>query len=229
MARNRNATFEKLSDLSLTLRNIEDASHADLIVSLAAAGWLTPLSDDDLFELFVLTRVLRVLTEHWGEPLQISPLRMREAIATWKLPHGIFLRLHFDAVPLPMRDVSTYLRIARNYAGIFNANVRRPDITLSVTRGKRTFHTLIEIKNPAEDSDDYRRQSLYKCLGYIADFGPALDDEDGPDVCLLVFPDFVPAPNDGPERVSVVSGEYGSGLADRIVKRLESLIDRLGQ
>jgi hypothetical protein len=228
MSRSRFTTFERIADLALALRATEDASRSDLSTSLAAAGWLSPLSDDDLFELLVLTRAVDAIVSRWGEPSKVWPISHGDTIAEWALPDDVRLKLYFNTTPTALRQTSRYLSTSRNYVGMFNASVRRPDLVVALTRGSASSHTLVEVKNPAEDSDDYRRESLYKCFGYLYDFGEVLDKEHGPDVCFLVLPDKLTRKAEADDRVAVLSGDQGTEFADRLLKRLESAVANLG-
>jgi hypothetical protein len=229
MARSRHGALERIANLSLKLRDIEDAASGDLAASLATAGWFAPLSDDSLFELFVLSSTIQHIVSKWGEPRRLSPIRMGEVIASWDLPDDVSIRVHFDSTPTEVRRTSRYLRLSRQHPGIFNASARRPDITIEVVRKKVSRFTIIEVKNPAEDSDNYRRLSLYKCFGYLHDFAEVLDLDDGEDICFLVFPDKIGSPPSGGEQVAVVSGDYGTGFKDRLLKRIKHTIAGVGE
>lgn len=227
MARSKFATFSSISDLSLQLRDVEDLPRGDLIASLGAAGWLAPLSDDDLFELYVLLRVVDVVTEAFGQPDKLSPIRMGEVIAEWELPQAVRLSVSFDSVPAGLRTNSRYLSTSETYTNIFNARARRPDIIIQTSIGEARSYTLIEVKNPSESSDRYRRDSLYKCFGYLYDFAEVLDSPPEPDVCFLVLPEKVAASGTGPGQVTVVSGDDGDALKERLTLRISRTIAQL--
>lgn len=222
MARSRFPAFDHLAELSLAVRSAEDVSPIDLATSLAAAGWLAPLSEDDLFELFVLVKVVEAISGRWGEAHSLSPISRGNYIAEWHAVGTTRIRLFFNATPEKLRNCSRYLRVSRAYGAFFNASVRRPDIIVAIERGGSTSFTLIEIKNPGEESFDYRRDSLYKCFGYLFDFADELDKEQGDDICFLIFPEAVGPTVESHERVVAVSGEFGAEFSGRLVGRLES-------
>jgi hypothetical protein len=116
---------------------------------------------------------------------------------------------------------------SRRYRGVFNASPRRPDITVEVAKGELRTFTLVEVKNPADDSDDYRRKSLYKCFGYLYDFADVLDPPTEPDVCFLVFPGAVRAAVSEAGAVSVVSGDEGHAFSDRLAARIKRSVNAL--
>jgi hypothetical protein len=124
-------------------------------------------------------------------------------------------------LPAGLRKNSRYLSTSAAYTNIFSARARRPDIVIEASTAEASSYTLVEVKNPSESSDSYRRDSLYKCFGYLYDFAENLDPPPEPDVCFLVFPEKVSASGEGSGQVAAVSGDDGEALRERLTARIK--------
>lgn len=227
MDRNRDPTFRFIAELTESLQATQGASDAEVAATLAGAGWFSPLSDDALFELFNLINVIQIISDTWGDPAHLRSIRLGEAVAIWHLPGDREIAIYFNSLPDQLRKASRYLRVSRNHGNFFNASSRRPDIIVKTSKAGKSSFTLFEIKNPSEDNLDYRRDSLYKCFAYLHDFSKIFDQEQGSDLCFLVFPDKVPKGEVLDEKVVVVSGDDYSALKDRFTGRIKRSLDSL--
>lgn len=151
----------------------------EAVLSMVCTGWLEPVSDDDLFELFVLTLVLEILRTEFafGDPASVSLIRPRgsHVVTRFERQDGVQVSVSFDRSPTFVDpDASEYLAVLSNYVGI-NAMPRRPDVSIIVRRPKGAQRQLlIECKKSSDDR--YQRDSVYKALGYLRDFNSLWKD-----------------------------------------------------
>jgi hypothetical protein len=127
-------------------------------------GWLRSEDDDRLFELFVLTvaiRVLRGLIDWNSFEINIdAPFGYVTAVAD-----GVTCEIRFDRALQGGAD--SYSKIVRQYAQI-SGNQRRPDVHFNI-KGAVERILLLEAKNTFA-STQYARDSVFKALGYLANY-----------------------------------------------------------
>jgi hypothetical protein len=185
------------------------------------AGWLVPLSDDDLFELYVLVFVLEVLSVElqFGKPLSVHLVRAgRGAVAILKRPRdSVTARVHFDQAPTTVFGttvVSEYGKLLRKYAGI-SGSERRPDVTLVFSLpGGQERRLILEAKRTQDDQ--YRRDSVYKAFAYLYDFSSMWPSGPQRPKAIVVFPDEVNQVQGTPgdDEVAIMSGDDRLRLRD---------------
>ncbi|MEQ8932037.1 MAG: hypothetical protein RID96_19630 [Nitratireductor sp.] len=143
------------------------------LLSLLAVNWLEPVSDDDLFELFVLVLTLDIVMHEagFGEPVEYGLVTARRG------PVAIFekgdrrVRVFFDQSPAAVLGVlSAYAQVYREHQGISGSS-RRPDILIAIEEGSVTRLVLVEVKKTADGR--YISDSVYKVFGYLYDFRAA--------------------------------------------------------
>jgi hypothetical protein len=200
--RHRRKEYRLGAALSSELMDVAIAGRWSAIVNLLTSGWIVPMSDDDVFEVFVLLKVMKHLAELLGEPETYVVRAGRDHIAEYR-QRATTVRVYFDQAPR-LSDVSAnseYLEVISNYVGIIGS-LHRPDITLEVSRHDQpTRWLLIDMKNT--NTDDYVRESIYKGFGYVVDFAELWRPEDHPRV-VIVFPS---------------AGEIKAGRADLALSR----------
>jgi hypothetical protein len=178
--RSRSGPYWRAATLWRELDRLLDVNDIRLLRDILAVGWLGPLSDDDLFEVYVLVRVLKVL-EEWlceSDPKRYQYNLMsidRYALASFE---GLewSANVYFDTAPHrafgPIFSGSDYkyLNLLARY-GDSAAAARRPDICIMLKRKADEFviPLLLEVKNTSFGVQ-YGRDSVYKSLGYLADF-----------------------------------------------------------
>jgi hypothetical protein len=140
------------------------------IMSLLAVNWLEPVSDDDLFELYVLVLALDVLSEElgFGEPVEYGLVTSRRShVALFENGYQK-VRVYFDQTPAAVLGMSTeYGRVFAQHRGI-SGGERRPDILLLAEQESETRLVLIEMKKTADGR--YISDSVYKMFAYLYDF-----------------------------------------------------------
>jgi hypothetical protein len=195
------------------------------IVELLHKGWLSPVSSDDLFELYVLILVMQALETEmgFGAPISYGLIqRGRSAVATFfDSARNMTAELYFDQVPSGIfKTASEYLKIVGAHKGV-TAQERRPDILVKFTTPYGERRVLIEVKETEDYA--YMRDSIYKVLAYLRDFASLWEGlvHQKPKA-ILVFP--VGIKPDGPiSDVALVSADRTTD----IVFALDSAINNL--
>jgi hypothetical protein len=190
--RHRSRRYKRLAALQRQFERslIEDRWQS--VLRLLKKGWLEPIEEDDLFELYSLVVILVVL-EHdvaLGPPRPGLIRKGRKQVATFNPPSmGIRVEVYFDQSPAKHLGYSSaYSAILDAYQGIRGSS-HRPDIIVRIIdfAGAVVRTILFEAKNTEKDS--YKRSSVYKALAYLKDFEEvwAVDPGQRPKA-VLVFP-----------------------------------------
>jgi len=93
------------------------------------------------------------------------------------------VRVTFQSVPRPFLRQSRYKQILDNYD--IDGSARRPDIMLTAPGPTKALHLFVEAK--LTDDRGYIVESIYKMLGYLADFDDSLKDSPNPRGVLVVW------------------------------------------
>ncbi len=206
----------------LLLRRLSIAEHFEsarlgALIEFVKSGWFAPISDDDLFELYVLFLLMDILENElgFGKPTEYGLIRSgRRHVARYQNASGE-LRVFFDQSPASLFDFrSEYKRIIRAWRGI-SGSERRPDISIEFAdaTGKRV-RFLVEAKR--SDDRGYRSDSVYKVMGYLYDFRESWTSEAKPHV-LLIFPDgIVPSGQPIPKEISVLAARDRTSVAEAL-------------
>ncbi len=171
--RNRDRRYGYAAKLAAQLEEIFVIATWSSALRLIESGYLAPVSDDDLFELFVLVQLLDVLETRlgFGQPVFRGPIvGGRDAIATFEHPaDGSSVEVYFDQSPSGFAQCeSEYMRVVKGYG--IGSTPRRPDISLRHTSAGITTTLFLEMKMSSDLG--YGRSSVYKGLGYLRDFEP---------------------------------------------------------
>lgn len=152
------------------------------VLDLLRANWLAPVNPDDLFELFVLVRVLDALVEVLGPPSEYGLVTAgRRHVA--RFPGAGDVRVLFDQKP-PGEDSSRrYSQIRARHEGL-PASPRRPDILLLRQDPPRAL--MVEVKRTSDAS--YISDSIYKGFGYLSDFEDLWANRPGNPRLVIVLP-----------------------------------------
>ncbi|SCB25916.1 hypothetical protein GA0061099_1003665 [Bradyrhizobium yuanmingense] len=197
--RQRLPAYRLAATLSQRRRQMVDRNRASRWLSvreLLSVNWLSPLDEDDLFELYGLTLVLDVL-EHeaaFGPPHQYGLAISGRAHVARFVKGASTVTVYFDQSPVTFLGChSAQLAIQEAHLGV-RSSPRRPDIVIVHQKGEERHIVLVEAKNSWRGS--YLSDGIYKALAYIADFKDVWrSDLSNPKVVLLV-----------PEDISLRSG-----------------------
>ena len=231
----RNASYRIASNLyrrRAAARTALSASRWPAIIEMLRRGWLAPVSDDDLFELYLLVLTLDVI-EHelgCGPPLEYGLLLPnRRHVAEYALRNGEGrIRVYFDQGPNRVFGIpSVYTNTLSNYRGIRGAD-RRPDIFVSFTMPNGVDRRLLlECKKSGDD--EYQRSGVYKVLGYLKDFEALWTDASvQAPRAVLFFPTGVyKITMSGFGEVALVSGDDRPALAAAIASAAELPLEEM--
>lgn len=145
---------------------------------------LVPLDDDTLYEVWALLGATAVF-EQAGWKLQTEQLVGRHGTPfIYRSVHErTTARLRFGHTPAHWRRHSRYRAVFERY-GLAGAT-RRPDLIIELCQGRRRRSLLIEVKRTRDPG--YSADSVYKVLGYLADFEAAFGDQEGTRGLLLLW------------------------------------------
>lgn len=193
------------------------------LLMLLATGWLEPVSDDDIFELYVLALVLDVLANECdlGIPVEYGLVRANRRHVARFDANGTDLLVHFDiSLARILKRGGRYSATVASYDGITGAE-RRPDIVLTRQGADERRVLLIEVKR--SDDGRYLSDSIYKVFGYLYDFEGSDVDLDA----VLAVPESVgPIQAGTPSAVTIVSGDDRPALTAALQRFLEPLIPK---
>lgn len=207
--RHRNKVYRVVAELQQLFEYSVLEDKWALISKLIGIGWLAPIEDDDLFELYLLALILDLLENEHGYSVQaVGLLRHRRAeIARLTRPSdNSTVTVYFDQSPTEAFGIrSNYKQVIDSYSGLTGAE-RRPDLMLCKNDQQGTRYLIVEAKHAT--SPVYQRDSIYKVFGYLYDFRElwAKDLSIQPHA-LLVFSHEVKKINDLPSDLAVCSGD----------------------
>jgi hypothetical protein len=140
---------------------------AAAIRDLLQKGWLLAEEDDQLYELFVLSRLIEVIHRlgPWDSFTAKPSVLMSDVILTAR-SGDVEISVRYDRAP---RVEGAYRWLFKRYDGL-DVSMRRPDLQLIVSGIDPQPRTcLIEVK-ATDPSGEYGRASVYKALGYLKDY-----------------------------------------------------------
>lgn len=192
--RQRNPSYgnaARLLEKRMTVRSNLDANRLEALMKFIQVGWFAPVSDDDLYELYILFLLMDIIENDlgYGEPIEYGLLDpKRDHVAKFGVG-GDEIFIFFNQSPTTAFSAkSEYINVTRAWSGISSSS-RRPDILLLVKGSNgRTKKVLIEVKRT--DDGPYTRDSIYKVFGYLHDFRTMWADTTPP-YAILVFPDHI--------------------------------------
>lgn len=209
------AEYESVANLLRSIDRIggdDDDRRRHAILMLLAVGWLEPLNDDDLFELYVLVLVLDVLGNEsaLGSPVEIGLVRSgRSHVARFDVLDGE-LKVFFDtSLARIVGSSGRYKSTVSAHSGV-TGNERRPDVVLAVIGRDGEVRRVLIVEAKRSDDGRYLSDSIYKVFGYLHDFAGAIDDLQA----VLAVPEAVyrtSAASDG--EITIVSGGDRDALA----------------
>ena len=172
----RNKDYESAADSYSLHRQIIQKLDEETLRELIEKRILQPLKEETLYELFVLFEVMDSL----GKPEELNLIRSgAKTIGTYRIGEET-VHVYFQRVR-GLFEKSEYKRIFDDYE--LDVTSRRPDITLYFEREDK--FVIIEVKLTKDR--DYIVDSVYKVLGYLADFKRHFGKEQKPKGVLVVW------------------------------------------
>jgi hypothetical protein len=209
-AHSTRAAVRALADVFGYYRDMVETPASEALLWALRTRALTPLDDDALYELWALLGAVAVFDE--------SGWRLRTAELIGQDPTPMIYsagdgrttaRLHFQHTPLAWRGQSRYRAIFERH-GLSGA-VRRPDLIVELRRGRHRRYALIEVKRTRHGG--YIADSIYKALGYLADFEAVFEGQRGVRELLALWD----TPDSGDvvlgDDLSSGNGDSGGGMA----------------
>jgi hypothetical protein len=181
----------------MAIRNGIQFNRVQLLLDMVRVGWLRPLSDDDIFEAYVLARVMSSIEYDlsFGKPVEYGlVLPSRKFIAKYNAKYNnseVTIKIYFDQSPITLSsysELSHYMDISEAY--FINLLPRRPDVLVEIISHDYSRILLIEAKNTK--NIDYISESVYKIFGYLHDFERIWDSAQQIRA-LLVLPTALPS------------------------------------
>jgi hypothetical protein len=225
--RHRRGEYRQAAELART-RNLLSSRDRDqrwhAILMLLAVGWLEPISDDDLFELYSLVLVLDVLSNELGlgSPVEYGLLlRERRHVALFETESGV-VRVFFDQSPAAALGIQGHYTMVRDaHYGITGAE-RRPDILVSfdpLDKARPSQRIMVEVKKSTDGR--YLSDSVYKAFGYLYDFQALWDSPISPKIILVVPEGVTPKQTNSTPEVLMMSAQDRNVLASGLRQLLE--------
>ena len=166
--------------------------------------WLPPEADK-LFELWVLFHAVRSLEADGWSVEEMSLLGAAVGRTAFVMRRrGEEVRLAYQSLPRAFLAVSAYTRLLEVHG--IGKSTRRPDVLVTTGQGQAQRYLVIEVK--LTSNRDYITDSIYKALGYVADFRDALSMSPSPKAALVVWSGVtVPTASDPEHEVIVLDAE----------------------
>ena len=159
--RSKHSVYWRAAELWNELERLRDPTDIRRLRDILLVGWLGPLNDDDLFELYVLVRALRALEKTLcGDQPERAEYNLitgdRDWIARFAGAEWV-ATVHFNTAPHNAFEATfgesdyKYKNLLVRYDG--TAAARHPDICVTLTRMSDGFvlPMLVEVKNTSLD------------------------------------------------------------------------------
>lgn len=204
----------ELAEARIRLKYSPDDARWYATLMLLAVGWLEPVSDDDMFELYALTLVVDVIAQElgFGEPEEYGLVSAgRGHVAAFRNEFGK-LRVIFDQTPIAKTGFQDrYRGIVSGHRGV-TGGARRPDISVVYEKVDGRRFAIIEVKRTANDR--YVSDSIYKLFGYLHDFAALWEISHPNPKAILLVPDGISRVEGHPyAEATIVSGTDRASLA----------------
>jgi hypothetical protein len=198
-----------------SMRNILENGRFEALSAFIGAGWFAPVSDDDLFELYVLFLLVDILEVELdlGKPVEFGLIKSGRAHVAKYKKQDLSVSVFFNQSPALLFGIgSEYRKVLRSWDGLMGAE-RRPDICVELhTPGRTDTRFIVEVKRSSDSA--YRSDSVYKVFGYLYDFRKLWNPATAPHA-ILVFPDSVSGTSTKSARdLAVLSAQDREGIAE---------------
>ncbi len=202
----RNREYQRIADtFSLHEKSVQRMDR-ETLRELIEKRVLQPREKDALYELFVLFEVMELL----GEPEDINLVRPgAKSIGTFRIGKDI-VHIYFQKVSGVFEE-SKYKEIFEDYE--LDVSLRRPDLILQFVNQERFL--LIEVKRTT--NPQYTVDSVYKVLGYIADFEKYFGEKQKPKGVLVVWD--IKRLGESEQDVTILGHNDIGRITEEVVKR----------
>lgn len=185
----RNPSYKKVASCYKLYYNLFINKEPEILKSLIQKQILTPLSDDRLFELYVLFKILD----------NYEPERLKVRLLTYDEKYTAKYELDNKKVFIYYQKSAPGFGSESKYKNIFDAysldvSLRLPDIILRIEEDEHDSFILVEVKRTS--SRNYTVDSVYKVLGYLNDFEKSFENRKDPKAVLVVWSGIEPTKPD---------------------------------
>jgi hypothetical protein len=149
---------------------------------LLASTYLVPLSNDSVFELYVLMKAIQAAEAQEWTVVEVRAIGALSAPVFRLARPGATCDIYYQHTPAILKERSNYIAMFRD-TGI-STTVRRPDIVVRIDGSRGVWLGLVEVKRTSSPS--YISDGIYKCLGYLRDFAE-IDAQLGPKAVMVVW------------------------------------------
>ena len=202
----RNKDYEAIANCCSIYGEIIEETDKKMLKELIEKRILEPLQKDTLYELFVLFEILN----SFGTPEELNLIKSgAESIGTFKVGEEK-VTVYFQRISGLLHN-SKYRQIFEDYA--FDVALRRPDIILKLHEQNKFF--IVEVKRTK--SRNYIVDSVYKVLGYLADFSNNFSDQQKPKGILVVWD--IKRVKETEQDIIILSNKQVGGEIKKIIER----------
>ena len=210
----------------LALRRSELGSDSEIsrwkaTLELLSSGWLEPVNEDDIFELFGLVLVLDVIGEElgFGSPVEYGLVTAaRKHVAKFE-NERYCVHVFFDQSPREALGVlGRYTAIVKQHRGITGSE-HRPDIAVRLRDKSLGSTSTIFVEVKRSSASRYLSESVYKAFGYIFDFAAVWETQQKNPKIVVLVPEEVVFIGDSPQEVMFVSSR------EAMARALNGLVD----
>jgi len=160
--KNRNQLYHHVAKAYRLYEDIFIQKKEEKLKELLSKRIIKTANPDKLYEIYIFFNLIKSLPGFFKGKL----LYPGNDYSTTSKQDEMEITIHYQKTPEPLKKVSQYLNIIKNYE--INGKTRSPDIIIEFKKNNKTYYRLIEVKNSS--TPDYLRSSLYKVMGYYKDF-----------------------------------------------------------
>ncbi len=159
------------------------------MVEMLNARVVEPAHPDLLFEIWAALATLSTLEKAGWQRQAVTSHEQGTGrapgplYATMAGGDPVHLAVYTQYTPVPWRKASRYAATFQRYG--LAGGMRRPDMVIEIRQGRDRHWILVEVKRTVDPG--YIADSIYKVLGYIADFQTVLANSPEPHALLLVW------------------------------------------
>lgn len=197
LKKNRKKEYRHLAKIIELYLDIFILKKKETLFEVLKNQLLLPASDDKIYELFVLFKVINAFQINLFEISKMNLLRRNQNNILSFQKNTDFINVYYQYVPQQLSSSNLYKTILNEYK-VANPKTRQPDIIIEFIEDGTTYYKLIEVK--CSNSRTYIGEGVHDVLSYYSDFNEHLSNEN-PAIMLVVwagitnktsFPDYLP-------------------------------------
>lgn len=168
--------------------NIFNKNDLNCIKDLIENQLLKPKNDEDIFELYVLFKLMNQLEvmSHQNDARMVVNLIManyKKEFTAKYYDSELTIKVYYQHLPYQLSQNSIYKDLLKKYS--LNVRGRLPDLILEIEHNNKIYYKIIEVK--LTEDHGYVRDSIYKLLGYLKDFESGINNSKDPKGVLVIW------------------------------------------